>query len=151
MPQMPTRPTVSPISFPQQLTDRLSQYAEETVASQMDIDVGKLSPEVKSLIHAQVKADLDDRASIVIQNAVDRVMRGVDIQDSGQLALLKQRLVAANEGIQQLTQDRAVVDILDKNARLLRMKYDALVSNGFTAEQAIQLMSAELMGRSARG
>jgi hypothetical protein len=60
----------------------------------------------------------------------------------------KSRLLVGHETVGVLITDATFKDTLAKSAQLQKLMFDALVTAGFTADQAMQLLEADVSGSS---
>ena len=61
----------------------------------------------------------------------------------------KSKLVVGRETVNVLVNDLTFKDTLAKSAKLQKLMFDALVTAGFTADQAMQLLEADISSGSA--
>jgi hypothetical protein len=64
--------------------------------------------------------------------------------------LIADKLGQAKKGVSLVAQSADLNEILKENATMLRKKWQALVNAGFQADEAFQLILAEVQGKAAR-
>lgn len=135
-----------------------------------------ISDEMLSPIKAQVEAkiatqlgvqELDDTAKVVV---ADKVREAIDVQLSKNLSQVAGQAVKGShigvagagrvgvseslrlglENIKLVSEDDKYLDLLRQSARMTKAKFDALVTAGFTEEQAFRLVEAETLAKGGR-
>jgi hypothetical protein len=104
---------------------------------------------MKEQIASAVQSTLEKRFTSEVASAAEakvgqRAIDSVDIASAitSKVAVGKKAIVA------MLAADE-LGDILNKNAELLKRKYDAMVTAGFTDDQAFRLLEAEIYSKGA--
>jgi hypothetical protein len=115
-----------------------------TVAKNMGVPPNAVPPDVKAVVKDQIKQTLNDRARDLTRELVAREVKGKLTQQVNTLAILDDRLKGAQVGIKHVAENAEVKQIMDHNARLLKMKFDSLVAVGFNQDQAFQIVLHEL-------
>jgi hypothetical protein len=105
----------------------------------------------------KVKADIARKAAEVSENMFEQHLNKVSLaeakaasQSANVAQNVKGRLADALSGVQVVTKSADLDKILKENAELLFKKKQALVTAGFTDDEAFQIILAEVTARKSR-
>ena len=138
------------ITFSTAEVNALVSDATKSVAKKMGVRERDLPSSVKNAIKTATQNALNARSKAVIQRDVDSVVKDKVLGGVKPLDLLDARMQAAKQGIAHISADAKVDAVLKDTAKLLWKKYNALISAGFTEDQAFSLLLGEVQGRASR-
>jgi hypothetical protein len=129
---------------PQSVTSDIEQGVAEHLSSGLGIDPQNVPSGLAEAIQRQVRTALTDNIHTAIRTEASREVKDqlgkqLDIDN-----LINRRVGGALKGIAALGSNNDTKLLLDENARLLKLKFDALVTAGFTDDQAFSVILAEL-------
>lgn len=122
---------------------KIDQATTEKVAKALNLQVAKLPQGVKDIIAAQTESLISENVSSIARTIASQEVKGAlgqtNIQDR-----IDARFGLAATSLAELTKHKQVQQALKENAKLLKMKFDALVEVGFKDDQAFQVILTEL-------
>ena len=120
---------------------------EKDVKKRLKIPRGQqLSPDIRKVIKETVDEATTTAAKSYISKAALVEAKGA-FRVEDYTAAVRTRLGTALEGVLTVSESEDLQKILDENAKMLYAKMTALVSAGFTADQAFQLIVAEVSAK----
>lgn len=104
---------------------------------------------MRATIESTVQSTLEKRFSTEVVAAAEanvgqRAIGSVDVASA-----ITSKMAVGKKAIEAMLATDELGDILKKNAELLKRKFDALVTAGFTTEQAFRLLEAEIYAKGA--
>ena len=110
-----------------------------------------------STLPAQVEAEIDKKASQIADRMWDidvskegfREAKDI-LQKTNVQTMITSRMKDALNGMKSVSQSPDLKSILKENADMLRAKYNALMTAGFSAGEAFELVKVELGARKSR-
>lgn len=141
-----------PFSISEARFQQIAQSAVEDLATRVQVGVADITPEARTEVETRLREALEVETTRVVGDvSIEQARRAVAQQ--GHIAQVGVRVsdqLAVGLDIASLiTEDAKYRQIVEKNARMLRMKHDALVDAGFTPDQAFRLVEVEFMGKAS--
>ena len=129
--------------------ERLSALTETVAAStatQLGIARADFTPDMTAAVRDSIQKSFEqrfvDQVNTVSDKHVASELGGVSISASVQGKLANFAGIAT-----AVFEDTQYVELLKKNALMMRQKFDALVGAGFSEEQAFRLIEAEVYAK----
>jgi hypothetical protein len=143
-----TRP-MAEFRFPEEIVRDVTDTVVGRVTESIGVARQDMDEAMQTEINSTVQATLSKKfANEVISAAESQVGRraigGTDIAGA-----ITSKLAVGKRAIEAMVATSELDDILEKNAQLLKKKYDALVTAGFTDDQAFRLLEAEIFSKGA--
>jgi hypothetical protein len=124
----------------------LTETVAASTATQLGIARADFTPDMTSAVRDSIQKSFEqrflDQVSAVSDKHVSSELGGISIGDS-----VKSKLGNFAGIATAVFEDSQYVELLQKNAHMMRQKFDALVGAGFTEEQAFQLIEAEVYAK----
>jgi hypothetical protein len=114
------------------------------IAKNMGIATDAVPADVQAMVVEQVKYSLNRHVQDLARELASRAAKDKLTQEVNVKGLMEDRLKGASTGIKFVSQNNDVKQIMDENAKLLKMKYDALKAVDFSDDQAFQIVLTEL-------
>lgn len=138
-----------PAVIPATEESKLKQRVMAEVAKNIGVPTTSLPPSLETLVEERVETALNHNVTDLVSNIIDRFIPESVLKQTNLSQLINNRLKEALSGLQRVRQNEDALKIMQENAQLLKNKYDAYVTAGFTAEQSFELILAE-MGKPRR-
>jgi hypothetical protein len=135
----------APVALPESLRTQIEGSVETTLRKRLGIKPTDPMPaELKTLISKEVAA-----SAPVLQTKVATEVQGAfsELAQSRTLDKFKTNLGFAKTGIVAIAAASEVDEILKKRAELLAKKRSALQTAGFTADEAMQIVLADIAAK----
>lgn len=147
-PATPVAPVLQPLTaitvLPATEQKKIQNKVLREIAQNMGIGVGAIPADVKKVVTEQVKESLNNNIRSLTHEFVNREVKGKLTQSLDVMSTMDNRLKGALKGITHVSASQDVGKIMTENAKLLRKKFDALVQEGFSNEQAFEILIADL-------
>jgi len=118
---------------------------EKRVRQRLNIPANQpLPPKVQTLVADAANAATGKALDLAISRDAEAAIRRV--YRPAQLEGFKDKVLAARTGIDLIAQSADVDGILARRAELLLKKREALVTAGFTTQEAMEILLADLSG-----
>ncbi len=137
-------------TVPDEMMTPIRAQVEANLAAQLGVQ--ELDDETKVVVDERVKAaigvQLERNLELVAGQAVSGSTIGVGGAGRGQT--VSESLRVGLENVRLVSEDQKYLDLLQQSAGMTKAKFDALVTAGFTEEQAFRLVEAETVAKSGR-
>jgi hypothetical protein len=120
---------------------------EEDVKKSLNIST--LTPEITKIINDTATEVAGSLTKQNIQKKAIQVGKGL-FREGDPKKAITDRLSSALVGIKLVSQSPTLQEMLDENAKMLFAKKTALIKAGFTADEAFQLILAEVSAKKAK-
>jgi hypothetical protein len=130
--------------MPDELHIKMREAVVREVAHNMGVKPDEVPDEVQGAADAQVAGMLKENLQTLTREIARQQVRGELTQQVDPTEVVNKRLSGALKGLQEVRARPEAEGILRENAHLYKLKYDALVESGFSEEQSMQLLLAEL-------
>jgi hypothetical protein len=140
-----------PINFSEARIQELTNTALSQTAARLQINPAEITPVARTEVEQRVRQSLEVEASRLVSDISETQARLAVTPDQGaQLGLrVKEQLTAGLGMVNLISEDAQYIEIVKKNAQMLKIKLDAFVEVGFTADQAFRLIEVEFMGKAS--
>ena len=126
-------------------TDPVRTEVEKKVRQRLKLPVGQALPgNIQTLINNAVAETTDKALGLAVNRDVESAIRNV--YRPAQMDSFREKVGAARAGIDLIAQSTDVDGILKRRAELLFKKRQALTAAGFTNDEAMQIVLADLSG-----
>jgi hypothetical protein len=126
----------------------LTETVAASTAAQLGINQTDFTPDMTSAVQASIQKSFEqrflDQVGAVSDKHVSLELGAVSVQES-----VKSKLGNFAGIATAVLEDAKYTELLEKNASMMRQKFTALTTAGFTEEQAFRLIEAEVYAKSS--
>jgi len=133
------------VKLPDATLSALTTTVVADVANSLGLSVGDFTEGMRTAVEEAIQDAFRRRFFAQVGQFTSRRL----LESAGSLALAisegaKSKLIVGRETVDVLVNDPTFKDTLSKSAKLQKLMFDALVAAGFTADQAMELLEADI-------
>jgi len=130
----------------------IEQDIKKSVEKDIKLQLGlkgnqKLSPDITALVTSASSAAAAKAIEVKVLKEAEQAARDLSAGDT--IARFGKRVKLADERLQAVTDSKSVAGILKKRANMLAAKKSSLEEAGFTSEEAMTILLADIASRGA--